>query len=110
MIANLRACARVLVLLLSTAASARAADRTVILELGAGSLVQLDRPFEQVLVDGTGVVEIHALAEGAVMLEPLKLGTSTLVFLDDDNMVISNIRIMVCNVIRTKYREGPDCD
>jgi Flp pilus assembly secretin CpaC len=110
MIANLRACALVLVLLLSTVSSTWAADQTVILELGAGSVFQLERPFEEVLVDATGVVKVHTLTESSVILEPLNLGTSTLVFLDDNHVVIANIRIMVCNVIRTEYRVGPDCD
>jgi Flp pilus assembly secretin CpaC len=110
MVANLRACALVLGLFLSTMSPTWAVDQTVTLELGAGSIFQLDRPFEKVLVSGAGVVEVHTLTERSVRLEPLNLGASTLVFLDGDDVVIANIRIMVCNMIRTEYREGPDCD
>jgi Flp pilus assembly secretin CpaC len=107
---NLRACALGLIMLLNTVSSVWATDQTVILELGVGSVFQLERPFETVLMGGTGVVNVHTLTERSVMLEPLNLGTATLVFLDDKNVAIKDIRIMVCNVIRTKYREGPDCE
>lgn len=101
MIANLRTYALVFGLFLSTASPIRAADQTVTLELGAGSIVELDRPFEEMLVDGAGVVEVHTLTERSVIFEPLKPGISTLVFLDGNNAVIANIRITVCNGIRT---------
>jgi Flp pilus assembly secretin CpaC len=111
MIAMLRACACGLVLLLNTVSMAFAADQTVILELGGvGSMFVLDKSFETVLIDDPNVIGVHIQTDRSVMLVPQSLGASNLVFLDERKIAISNIRVFVCNVIRTKSREGPDCD
>jgi Flp pilus assembly secretin CpaC len=110
MIAILRAIAFGLLLLFNTVTMTRAADQTIILELGAGSVYMLDRPFETVLISDPNVIDVHTQTERSVMLEPLNLGASNIVFLDDRKIAISNIRVFVCNTIRTKSREGPDCE
>ena len=109
MIATLRACALGLVLLSNTVKS-WAADQTIKLELGRGSVFELESPFETILISDPDVVDVHAQTERSVILEPLILGAANIVFLDARQMTIANIRVFVCNAIRTRYREGPDCD
>ena len=111
MIAISRACACGLVLLFSTVSVTFAADQTIILEFGGGeSTFVLDRSFETVLIGDPNVVDVHIQTDRSVMLEPLSLGASNLVFLDEKKMAISNTGVFVCNVIRTESREGPDCE
>lgn len=110
MIAMVRACALGLVLLLSTACMSWAADQTITLELGVGSVLVLERPFETVLIGDPEVVDVHTQTDRSVMLEPLQPGASNVIFVDERNIAITNIRILVCNVVRTKYREGSDCE
>jgi Flp pilus assembly secretin CpaC len=110
MIAILRAIAFGLLLLFNTVTMTRAADQTIVLELGVGSVYMLDRPFETVLISDPNVIDVHTQTERSVMLEPLNLGASNIVFLDERKIAISNIRVFVCNTIRTKSREGPDCE
>jgi Flp pilus assembly secretin CpaC len=109
MIATLRACALGLVLLLNTAKS-WAADQTIKLELGRGSVFELESSFETILISDPTVIDVHTQTERSVILEPLNLGAANIVFLDARKIVIANIRVFVCNAIRTKYREGPDCE
>jgi Flp pilus assembly secretin CpaC len=109
MIATLRACALGLVLLSNTVKS-RAADQTIKLELGRESVFELESSFETILISDPDVVDVHAQTERSVILEPLNLGAANIVFLDARQMAIANIRVFVCNAIRTKYREGPDCE
>jgi Flp pilus assembly secretin CpaC len=111
MIAILRACACGLVLLLNTVSMTFAADQTIVLEFGGvESMFVLDKPFETVLIGDPNVIGVHIQTDRSVMLKPLSLGASNLVFLDERKIAISNIRVFVCNVIRTKSREGPDCE
>jgi Flp pilus assembly secretin CpaC len=110
MIAILRVIAFGPLLLLNTVTMTRAADQTIILELGVGSVYMLDRPFETVLISDPNVIDVHTQTERSVMLEPLNLGASNIVFLDERKIAISNIRVFVCTTIRTKSREGPDCE
>jgi Flp pilus assembly secretin CpaC len=111
MIASLRACACGFVLLLNMATATFAPDQTIILEFGGtGSMFMLDRPFETVLIGDPNVIGVHIQTDRSVMLEPLNLGASDLVFLDERKIAISNIRVFVCNGIRTPSRQGSDCD
>src|SRR6516164_7746273 len=102
MIAILRACACGLMLLMNTVSASFAADQTIFLELGGvGSTLLLDRSFDAVLIGDSNVIGVHIETDRSVILEPLGLGASDLVFLDEKKMAISNIRVFVCNVIRT---------
>jgi Flp pilus assembly secretin CpaC len=110
MIAIFRACALSLFLFLTSTLHASAADKTVILTLGAGSVLLLDRPYETVLIGNPDVVDVHSRSDNSVFLEPLNLGASELIFIDERSTAITHVRVLVCRRIQTQYREGPDCD
>jgi Flp pilus assembly secretin CpaC len=84
-------------LLLTTISATRAADQTITLTLGTGSAFALERPFKTVLIGDPNVVNVHAHNDRSVILEPLNLGVTNLVFVDERSIAISNIRILVCN-------------
>ena len=95
MIAIVRAFALAAALLLTAIPASRAADQTIALRLGFGSALVLDRAFETVLIGDANVVDVHARDDRSVMLDPLAPGTTNLVFLDDQNIVIANIAVLV---------------
>ena len=68
---------------------------SVTLELGAGSTVMLDRPFKTVLIGNPGVVDVHTQSDRSVQLEPRNSGTTNVVFIDGQGMVISNLTVVV---------------
>ena len=70
---------------------------SVTLELGGGSSVRLERPFKSVLIGDPDVVDVQTLNERSVLLKPLSLGTTNLIFIDDQGIVITNLSIMVRN-------------
>jgi Flp pilus assembly secretin CpaC len=72
-----------------------AADRTMTLRLGTPTALVLERPFKTVLVGGRSIVDVHTLTDRRVTLEPLNLGETSLIFLDDRSIVITNLRIVV---------------
>jgi Flp pilus assembly secretin CpaC len=109
MIAILRACAFGLVLLLTTASTTRATDQTIVLELGVGSVFMLDRPFETVLIGDPDVIDVHTQTDRSVILEPLNLGASTIIFLDQRKIAISNIRVLVSQRDSNQVPRAPDC-
>jgi Flp pilus assembly secretin CpaC len=82
-------------LLLTTIAATRAADRTIALKLGSGSAFVLDRAFDSVLIGDSNVVDVHTRDDRSVVLEPLAPGTTNLVFVDDQHIVIANIEVLV---------------
>ena len=93
-LAGLRACALSLVLLLPLGAS-RASDNTIMLALGSGSIFRLERPFETVLIGDPSVVDVRAQDDRSVLLQPLARGSSDIVFVDAQSVVIANIRVIV---------------
>ena len=95
MTAIVRAFALAAALLLTAIPASRAADQTIALRLGFGSALVLDRAFETVLIGDANVVDVHTRDDRSVMLEPLAPGTTNLVFLDDQNIVIANIELSV---------------
>ena len=68
---------------------------SVTLELGAGSTVMLDRPFKTVLIGNPEVVDVHTQSDRSVLLEPRNSGTTNIVFIDEQGMVISNLTVLV---------------
>jgi Flp pilus assembly secretin CpaC len=82
-------------LLLATASVSSAADQTIDLRAGVKSTLMLDRAFETVLIGDSDVVDVHGRDARSVILEPLAPGTTNLVFLDEQNIVIANIAISV---------------
>ena len=92
---RLRSSVVVLVLLLTTISVACAADQTITLRLGAPTALALERPFKTVLIGDPNIVDVHTLNDSRVTLEPLNLGATNLVFVDDGGIAITNVRIVV---------------
>jgi len=84
-----------LVLLLTTISLARAADQTITLKLGAQSMLVLERPFKTVLIGDPDIVDVHTLNDRRVILEPLNLGATNLIFVDERSIAITNVRILI---------------
>lgn len=68
---------------------------SVTLELGAGSIVRLERPFKTVLIGNPEVVDVHTRSDRSVLLEPRNSGTTNVVFIDGQGVVISNLTVLV---------------
>ena len=96
-IAQLRAYTLSLVLLLAPMPASRAADQTITLALGTGSVFTTERPFEAVLIDGENVVSIRIQDDRSVILQALELGTTNVIFVDARSIAIANVRIVVCD-------------
>jgi len=92
-----RAFAFALAFLVTTISAAWAADRTITLELGAGSAVVLERPYKTVLIGDPDVVDVQPQGERSALLKPLNLGATNLVFIDEAGIAIANVRILVCS-------------
>jgi Flp pilus assembly secretin CpaC len=99
MTAWLRVCVLALIVALTgapaTSSSTDGVSETLTLMLGAGSTLRLKRPFDTILIDNPDVVDVQALSDQLVLLEPLNLGTSNVVFVDERNIAIANIRVVV---------------
>jgi Flp pilus assembly secretin CpaC len=108
----LRACALAVALLSSAVSATWAADQTITLRLGAGSALALERPFKTVMIGDPGVVDVQTRDDRSVMLEPLSVGATNLVFVDARSIAITNIRILVCNAtpVRISYQDEPGCE
>jgi len=48
--------------------------KTIMLTLGAGSQLLLERPFKSVLIGNLNVVDVQNLTGSSVILRPLKIG------------------------------------
>ena len=92
---RMRTCIVALVLLLSTISVACAADQTIILRLGAPMALELERTFKTVLIGDPNIVDVHTLNDRRITLEPLNLGATNLIFVDDRSIAITNLRIVV---------------
>jgi Flp pilus assembly secretin CpaC len=112
MTSMLRACLIALALLAVTNSLAKAADRTTItLRLGTGSALTLERPFATVLIGDPLVVDVHEQSDRAVILEPLDVGATNVVFVDARSIAIANVRVLVCaSVTRASDGDSPDCE
>jgi Flp pilus assembly secretin CpaC len=87
-----------------------AADQTIVLRLGVGSPLLLKKPFKTVLIGDPNVVDVHTHSDLSVLLEPLNLGATNLIFVDERSIAITNVRILVCaGAIRVRYEDGPAC-
>ena len=97
----LRVCMLGLVLLAAGAPATRSAtppqDETLTLMLGGGSTFTLERPFETILIDNPDVVDVKPLNDRSVLIEPLNLGASSLLFVDERNIAIANVMVLVCS-------------
>ena len=71
--ARLRALALGVGLVLTALSTGRAADQTMTLAIGSGSVFTLERPFDTVLIDQSDVVDIHCQGNRSVILKALKM-------------------------------------
>jgi Flp pilus assembly secretin CpaC len=95
MTAILRAFTLGTALLLATVAASRAADQTVTLRPGVKSTLMLDRAFDVVLIGDSNIIDVHDRDNRSVVLDPLAPGTTNLIFVDEQQMVIANIEVLV---------------
>lgn len=75
----------------------KAGRASVNLELGAGTTLKIDRPFGLVLIGDPRVIDFQEQGTRSLLLKPLGLGTTNLVIIDKDGIVITNLRIVVHN-------------
>lgn len=67
------------------------------LELGARATLKIDRPFGLVLIGDPRVIDFQAQGQRSLILKPLGLGTTNLVIVDKDGIVVTNLKIVVHN-------------
>jgi Flp pilus assembly secretin CpaC len=97
----------------ATAASLTlAADRTIILKVGATSALLLERPFNTMLIGDPDVVDVLVRDDRSVILQPLKPGATNIIFLDGRSIAIANVGILVCNlgVSAITYPDKSGCE
>jgi Flp pilus assembly secretin CpaC len=99
-----------MIALLAGIPAARAVDKGVTLSVGNNSVIELDREYETVIIGNPEIVDVHSGGDRLVVLEPLRLGASNIIFVDKDHVTIANVRVFVCNVVRSAFRQGSDCD
>jgi Flp pilus assembly secretin CpaC len=112
MTSTLRACVLAVALLSTTVSATWAADQTITLRLGAGSTLGLERAFKTVMIGDPDIVNVRTSSDRSVVLEPLSVGATNLVFVDEKSIAITNVRILVCNAgaIRVSYQEEAGCE
>ena len=95
----------------STVSISWAANQAIILGLGTSSGLLLERPFKTILIGDPKIVEVIERGDRSVTLQPLNLGATNLIFLDESSIVIANFRILVCKVAvsSTAYGDDPEC-
>jgi Flp pilus assembly secretin CpaC len=89
------ACALGLALTLAPMSMTRAAEDTITLALGSGSIVTVERSFERVLIGDPDVIDVRAQDDRSVFVQALKLGACNVVFVDKRSIAIANIRVVV---------------
>jgi Flp pilus assembly secretin CpaC len=75
----------------------RAGRASVNLKLGFGATLNIERPFSFALIGDPRVLDFQAQGERSLLLKPLGLGTTNLVIVDKDGIVITNLTIVVRN-------------
>jgi Flp pilus assembly secretin CpaC len=99
MIPMLRACLLAAALLPITYSISGAADQEITLRLGAGSTLHLERQFMTVLIGDPDVVDVRAQGDRSVILVPLDLGSTNVVFVDEQSIAIANVRVLVTQAL-----------
>ena len=99
MIPMLRACLLAAALLPIPHSTSWAADQTIILRLGAGSTLMLERQFRTVLIGDPDVVDVRAQGDRSVILVPLDLGSTNVVFVDEQSIAFANVRVLVTQAL-----------
>jgi Flp pilus assembly secretin CpaC len=99
--------------LVATISLARAADKTIVLAIGAeGTTLMLERPFSTVLIGDPAVVDVLTQGDRSALLQPQGLGGTNVVFIDAGNIAIANVRVMVCETAaRTiSFNDQSECE
>jgi Flp pilus assembly secretin CpaC len=112
MTSTLRAFILGVILAVITNSVTQAADRSITLRLGTGSSLALEKPFKTVLIGDQSVVNVRTQNDRSVILEPLSLGATNIIFVDERSIAITNVGVLVCNAgaIRIAYQDQPDCE
>jgi Flp pilus assembly secretin CpaC len=93
------ALAIVFAILATTISLTRAADNTIVLEIGTdGMALMLERPFKAVLIGDPEVVDVLTQGDRWAMVQPQGLGATNIVFIDEGNIAIANFRVVVCKI------------
>jgi Flp pilus assembly secretin CpaC len=108
----LRACLFAAALPLITISATWAADQPMTLRLGTSSALALERPFKTILIGDPSIVDVRSQNDRAVILEPLGLGATNLIFVDEQSIAIANVGVLVCSAgaVRIAYRDEPGCE
>jgi Flp pilus assembly secretin CpaC len=82
------------------------------LRLGTQSVLALEKPFETVLIGDPNLVDVRARNDRTVILEPLDLGATNLIFIDEQSIAIANVGILVCSAgaVRIVYQHKAGCE
>lgn len=101
-----------LTVFVATGSLARATDRTIVLRLGVEKPLLLEKPFETVLIGDPHVVDVVTRGDRSIILQPLALGATNIIFLDDRSIVTTNIGILVCKAVasRIAFHDEPTCE
>jgi Flp pilus assembly secretin CpaC len=96
----------------TTGSLAWATDQTIILRLGAEAMLLLEKPFETVLIGDPDIVDVVTRGDRSIILQPLALGATNIVFLDERSIVTTNVGILVCKAAasRIAYHDERDCE
>ena len=103
--------AAALIFFASTFPLSCAADQAITMALGASSGLLLERPFKTILIGDPKIIDVLEQSDRSVILQPLSLGATNVIFLDERSIVIANVRILVCKTVTSPiaYGNDPDC-
>src|ERR1700742_103025 len=89
-----------------------ATDWTIILRLGSEAPLLLQKPFETVIVGDPHVVDVVTRGSRSIILEPIALGATNVIFLDDRSIVTTNLGILVGEAVvsHIAYHDEPVCE
>jgi Flp pilus assembly secretin CpaC len=76
-------------------ATNEAITRPITLGIGGGSTLTLPRAFDTIMVGNPDIVEVQPQDNRTVLLKALNIGESNIVFLDEQSVVIDNIKVVV---------------
>jgi Flp pilus assembly secretin CpaC len=97
----------------TTISLTRAADKTVILEIGTkGMTLMLEKPFKAILIGDPDVVDVLTQGDRLATLQPQGLGATNIIFLDEGNIAIANFRVVVCKTgaKNISFNEQANCE
>jgi Flp pilus assembly secretin CpaC len=75
----------------------KAGRARVNLELGFRATLNIERPFSFALIGDPRVIDFQVQGERSLLLKPLGLGTTNLVIVDKQGIVITNLTIVIRN-------------